>query len=233
MDIDFSRELKIAKKAALEAGNFLRKNKDNLNKTISSTDRDIKIQADIEAEKIIKDIINDGSSFGILAEESGISSDASYNSKDGTSHVGHTISVGCNNGPILAISKRHPTVSTSSAEAELKGFTFCAQNVDWIKNILKSVYRIKNIGTAIIEVDNEPAIKAVIGANLTKNLKHISSKYLYARLAYQEQRMLFVYCKTDFFSRRGSIKLMLKNLFLTYMRRRVFLHGILFIFIIN
>ena len=126
------------------------------------------------------------------------SSDASYNSKDGTSHVGHTISVGCNNGPILAISKRHPTVSTSSAEAELKGFTFCAQNVDWITNILKSVYRIKNIGTAIIEVDNEPAIKAVIGANLTKNLKHISSKYLYARLAYQERRMLFVYCKTDF-----------------------------------
>ena len=70
--------------------------------------------------------------------------------------------------------------------------------MDWITNILKSVYRIKNIGTAIIEVDNEPAIKAVIGANLTKNLKHISSKYLYARLAYQERRMLFVYCKTDF-----------------------------------
>ena len=70
--------------------------------------------------------------------------------------------------------------------------------MDWITNILKSVYRIKNIGTAIIEVDNEPAIKAVTGANLTKNLKHISSKYLYARLAYQERRMLFVYCKTDF-----------------------------------
>ena len=29
MDIDFSRELTIAKKAALEAGNFLRKNKNN------------------------------------------------------------------------------------------------------------------------------------------------------------------------------------------------------------
>ena len=28
MDIDFSKELTIAKKAALEAGNFLRKNKD-------------------------------------------------------------------------------------------------------------------------------------------------------------------------------------------------------------
>ena len=101
MDIDFSRELTIAKKAALEAGNFLRKNKDNLNKTISSTDRDIKIQADIEAEKIIKDIINDGSSFGILAEESGISSDESYKNLwvvdplDGTANYSRGIPLCC------------------------------------------------------------------------------------------------------------------------------------------
>ena len=101
MDIDFSRELTIAKKAALEAGNFLRKNKDNLNKTISSTHRDIKIQADIEAEKIIKDIINDGSSFGILAEESGISSDESYKNLwvvdplDGTANYSRSIPLCC------------------------------------------------------------------------------------------------------------------------------------------
>ena len=52
---------------------FLEKNKNNLNKTISSTNRDIKLQADIEAEKIIKDIIKENSNFGILAEESGMS----------------------------------------------------------------------------------------------------------------------------------------------------------------
>ena len=74
MDIDFIKELRIAKKAAVEAGNFLKKNKNNLNKTISSSNRDIKLRADIEAEKIIKDIINNDSSYGILAEESGMSS---------------------------------------------------------------------------------------------------------------------------------------------------------------
>jgi hypothetical protein len=47
-------------------------------------------------------------------------------------------------------------------------------------------------------VDNVPAVNAVVGANLTKNLKHIPSKYLYARLAYQERRMLFVHCKADY-----------------------------------
>ena len=101
MDIDFSRELKIAKKAALEAGNFLRKNKNNINRTISSTDRDIKLQADIEAEKIIKDIINNDSSFGILAEESGISSEKSYKNLwivdplDGTANYSRNIPLCC------------------------------------------------------------------------------------------------------------------------------------------
>ena len=101
MDIDFSRELTIAKKAALEAGNFLRKNKNNQNKIISSTDRDIKLQAHIEAEKIIKDIINNDSSFGILAEESGMSSEKSYKNLwivdplDGTANYSRNIPLCC------------------------------------------------------------------------------------------------------------------------------------------
>ena len=110
MDIDFSRELKIAKKAALEAGNFLR-NKKNLNRTISSTDRDIKLQADIEAEKIIKDIINNDSSFGILAEESGMSSEKSYKNLwivdplDGTANYSRNIPLCCVSVAMLSDTK--------------------------------------------------------------------------------------------------------------------------------
>jgi len=111
MDIDFSRELKIAKKAALEAGNFLRKNKNNLNRILSSTDRDIKLHADIEAEKIIKDIINNDSSFGILAEESGMSSEESYNNLwivdplDGTANYSRNIPLCCVSIAILSDAK--------------------------------------------------------------------------------------------------------------------------------
>ena len=78
MDIDYRKELIIAKKAALEAGIFLKRNKNNINKTLLSTNKDIKLKADIEAEKIIKDIIIKDSNFGILAEESGILSEESY-----------------------------------------------------------------------------------------------------------------------------------------------------------
>lgn len=58
------------------------------------------------------------------------SCDASYNNDDGKSQMAHTVAVGCDNGPILASCRRNPTVCTSSADAELKGFTYCAQNVD-------------------------------------------------------------------------------------------------------
>jgi myo-inositol-1(or 4)-monophosphatase len=101
MDIDFSKELTIAKKAAIKAGNFLKKNKDNHNKIISSTDKDIKLQADIEAEKIIKDIIKKDSSLGILAEESGMSSEEFHKNLwvvdplDGTANYSRNISLCC------------------------------------------------------------------------------------------------------------------------------------------
>jgi len=103
MKIDFSKELNIAKKAAYEAGSFLKKNKNknNLNKILSSTNKDIKLQADIEAEKIIKNLIRRDSDFGILAEESGMSSEEAYKNLwvvdplDGTANYSRNIPLCC------------------------------------------------------------------------------------------------------------------------------------------
>jgi myo-inositol-1(or 4)-monophosphatase len=66
-------ELIIAKKAAKKAGKFLLKNKNVLNQTLFSNEKDIKLQADISSEKLIIDIISNESDIPILAEESGIS----------------------------------------------------------------------------------------------------------------------------------------------------------------
>ena len=73
--MNLEKELKIAKKAALTAGDLLLNKKDILNKSIFTSDRDIKLEADIAAENLIKDIIRNESSFPILAEESGKSVD--------------------------------------------------------------------------------------------------------------------------------------------------------------
>ena len=69
--LDLHQQTEIAKNAAKEAGKVLLHKKDSLNQSIFSSDKDIKLKADIEAENIIKSILEKESSFPILAEESG------------------------------------------------------------------------------------------------------------------------------------------------------------------
>ena len=67
--------LKIAKKAALESGNFLKKKFHQDQEMSLNKGRDIKLKIDIESEKLIIKSINQNSKLPILSEESGVSSD--------------------------------------------------------------------------------------------------------------------------------------------------------------
>jgi myo-inositol-1(or 4)-monophosphatase len=69
--LDLYHEIQIAKDAAKAAGKFLEENKKELNKSIYSSDTDIKLKADVDAENLIKSILSNRSNFPILAEESG------------------------------------------------------------------------------------------------------------------------------------------------------------------
>ena len=71
--MNLDKELKLAKIAAQEAGNFLISEKDNISRIIYSKDKDIKLQADIQTELLIKSILEKDSSFPILGEEYGSS----------------------------------------------------------------------------------------------------------------------------------------------------------------
>ena len=100
-NFELIEELGLAKKAAKEAGKYLVGNKSILNQELSSTNRDIKLQADIEAEKIIKDILKRESKIPILAEESGITgySTSKYlwvvDPLDGTANYSRNIPLCC------------------------------------------------------------------------------------------------------------------------------------------
>ncbi len=72
---DFSKEIILAKKAALESGKLLIDKKKEFNKILNSNPKDTKLKADIESENLIKSIIVSESTYPILAEESGKSSD--------------------------------------------------------------------------------------------------------------------------------------------------------------
>ena len=69
--LDLYKEIQTAKDAAKAAGKLLDVNKKDLNQSIYSSDTDIKLKADVEAENLIKSILSRRSNFPILAEESG------------------------------------------------------------------------------------------------------------------------------------------------------------------
>ena len=98
---DYKKELDTAKKAATKAGHILLSKKSNLNRILSSTKKDIKLQADISAETVIKDIIKSQSNLPILAEESGLSSEKISSTfwvvdpLDGTANYSRNIPICC------------------------------------------------------------------------------------------------------------------------------------------
>lgn len=64
-------ELILAQDIALQAGKILLNRQSDLSQSISSIDKDIKLKADIESEKLIIDHITKNSKYPILSEESG------------------------------------------------------------------------------------------------------------------------------------------------------------------
>ena len=64
-------EINLAIKAVKASGKLLLENKNHLNKETSSNSKDVKLEADISSERLIKEIITSSSDFPILAEESG------------------------------------------------------------------------------------------------------------------------------------------------------------------
>ena len=114
--MNLDKELNLAKIAAKEAGNFLISEKDNISTTIYSKDKDIKLQADIQTEELIKSMLEKDSSFPILGEESGSSVKelgATYwvvDPLDGTANFARNIPISCvsialinNNFPVLGV----------------------------------------------------------------------------------------------------------------------------------
>tara|TARA_B100001093_G_C26819543_1_gene1011287 strand:- start:12 stop:767 length:756 start_codon:yes stop_codon:yes gene_type:complete len=69
--INLNRDLETAIRAAKESGKLLLDKRNQLNKNLESKSKDTKLLADIESEKLIKEILNTSSEYQILAEEGG------------------------------------------------------------------------------------------------------------------------------------------------------------------
>ena len=98
---DYSKEIKIAIKAAKEAAKALLKDKNKISISNITNKRDTKLKADIASEEVIKEIIKSDSDYQILAEESGKSSNDMGNifwvvdPLDGTANYSRDIPICC------------------------------------------------------------------------------------------------------------------------------------------
>ena len=99
--INLDKEKEIAIKAAKLAGKLLKEDKNILNLKINSNPRDTKLKADIKSEKLILDILNSESSYPVLAEETGKTSDDlgdifwDVDPLDGTANYNRNIPICC------------------------------------------------------------------------------------------------------------------------------------------
>ena len=98
--INIKQELEVAKRASEIAAALLIDNKDNINKILSNEGRDVKLKADLESEKAIKEYLLANSNFPILAEESGANQDLGnsfwvVDPLDGTSNYSRNFPMCC------------------------------------------------------------------------------------------------------------------------------------------
>ena len=109
-------DLSLAIKAAKESGKLLFENREEFNQRLNSNSKDTKLKADIESENLIKSIITSQSTYQILSEETGKSSDNLgeifwvIDPLDGTANYNKGIPVSCvsiglisNMKPILGV----------------------------------------------------------------------------------------------------------------------------------
>ena len=145
-DFEIESELLIALKAARLAGLFLQENKKDINKVLSSTEKDIKLKADIEAENIIKEVITNESEIAILAEESGLSVKTLpevfwvIDPLDGTANYSRDIPICCVS--IALVSKMKPILGViydfnndSIFHGSVNTKAFCNEQVIEVSNI--------------------------------------------------------------------------------------------------
>jgi len=98
--INIKQELEVAKKASEIAATLLIDSKHNINMILSNEGRDVKLKADNESEKVIKEYLSSNSNFPILAEESGANKELGdsfwvVDPLDGTSNYSRDFPICC------------------------------------------------------------------------------------------------------------------------------------------
>jgi myo-inositol-1(or 4)-monophosphatase len=165
-----NREIQAARNAAKAAGNILLSQKNELNELILSSDKDIKLKADIESENLIKSILKKESSFPILAEESGKSQDSLEETfwvvdpLDGTANYSRNIPLCCVS--IALMHKMQPII----------GVVYDFNNNDLYEGLLGEGAKLNGSSIKVSEVDSSK--EGILVTGLPNNTDYSDSALL-------------------------------------------------------
>jgi hypothetical protein len=113
---------------------------------------------------------------------------------DMKSTIGYAYSIG--SGIVSWSSKKQPTVSLSSTEAEYKTLCTATCEAIWLKRILEDVGEKQKVPT-IIQYDNQSSIKLANNPVYHARSKHIETHYNFVREKIQSNEIDVLYCNTN------------------------------------
>ena len=123
--------------------------------------------------------------------------DASYNCyDDGKSHYGYTISLGKDNGSFCAKSSKIPLVCTSSAEAEYVACCYAAQEIMFLRRLIKKLGFDSGKPSILME-DNLSTIQMIEGKINHKTGKHINPKFHYTKQQVERGYLKILHCYSE------------------------------------
>tara|TARA_B110000238_G_C16129409_1_gene440719 strand:- start:2056 stop:2793 length:738 start_codon:yes stop_codon:yes gene_type:complete len=187
--------LNIAQKAILKAGKTLKKDFNSSIKVNSSIGKDIKLQSDLDSEKIILDILSAQSDIPILSEEFGYLEKKAQNNYrwiidplDGTLNYSRSISINCisiglwdGNKPLLGVIYDfiHDSIFTGivGESAKLNGETIFTSNITNKKNAILctgfpvySNFSTENLSNFVSEIQDFKKVRLLGSAALSLSL---------------------------------------------------------------
>ncbi|XP_055605684.1 uncharacterized protein LOC129753859 [Uranotaenia lowii] len=97
---------------------------------------------------------------------------------------------------VLWTSRKQPTVSLSSTEAEYISLSQAACDAIWLRNILAE-FGIKNIAPITVHEDNQSCIHIATEPRDQKRMKHLDIRYNFIRECIQNEDLKVVYIPTQ------------------------------------
>jgi hypothetical protein len=121
-------------------------------------------------------------------------SDWAGNPDDRRSTSGYAFHIG--SGVVSWSSKKQPTVSLSSTEAEYKALSSATCEAVWLRRILEDVEE-KQKGPTCINCDNQSAIKLAHNPVYHARSKHIELQHHFVREKIESKEIDLIYCNTS------------------------------------